>query len=198
MTYQCKQVDIGDKCIECLRSTSFGTGLFVNRLPADNDKYIGYLCPECNFQECDRCNEKIYVDDDCTPYDVYLDHEPSEFKDGAASFAPRATIGFASGGTGCNKTKPSLTVRTRLQSFANVAGSLNVPIGGRNCVQNCPVSAFKSSTAPSARVTNMELQTLDGCKTVAKDGANSKCCESIPTTAAPLPRALLTMTSANF
>jgi hypothetical protein len=24
MTYQCKQVDIGDKCIECFRSTSFG------------------------------------------------------------------------------------------------------------------------------------------------------------------------------
>ena len=37
---KCKQVDIGDKCIECMRSTVFGTGLFVNRLPADNDKYI--------------------------------------------------------------------------------------------------------------------------------------------------------------
>ena len=24
MTYKCKQVDIGDKCIECFRSTSFG------------------------------------------------------------------------------------------------------------------------------------------------------------------------------
>ena len=83
MTMQCKQVDIGDKCIECMRSTVFGSGLFVNRLPADNDKYIGYLCPECNFYDCDRCSEKIYVDDDCTPYDVYLDHEPSEFKDGA-------------------------------------------------------------------------------------------------------------------
>ena len=41
MTYQCKQVDIGDKCVECLKSTAFGTGLFVNRIPADNDKYIG-------------------------------------------------------------------------------------------------------------------------------------------------------------
>ena len=63
MTYQCKQVDIGDKCVECLRSTSFGSGLFVNRIPADNDEYIGWLCPECNFYECDRCNEKIYCDD---------------------------------------------------------------------------------------------------------------------------------------
>ena len=83
MTYQCKQVDIGDKCVECLRSTSFGSGLFVNRIPADNDEYIGWLCPECNFYECDRCDEKIYCDEDCTPYDVFGDLEPTEFSDGA-------------------------------------------------------------------------------------------------------------------
>ena len=83
MTMQCKQVDIGDKCIECLRSTSFGSGLFVNRLPADNDNYIGWLCPECNWYECDRCGKRIYEDEDCTPYDVYLAHEPTEFFDGA-------------------------------------------------------------------------------------------------------------------
>ena len=83
MIMQCKQVDIGDKCVDCLRSTSFGTGLFVNRIPADNDNYIGWLCPECNFHECDRCNEKIYCDEDCTPYDVYDSHEPTEFSDGA-------------------------------------------------------------------------------------------------------------------
>ena len=79
----CKQVDIGDKCIECMQSTVFGSGLFVNRLPADNDKYIGYLCPECNWHECDRCNEKIYLDEDCTPYDVYDSLEPTEFSDGS-------------------------------------------------------------------------------------------------------------------
>ena len=83
MTMQCKQVDIGDKCVECLRSTSFGSGLFVNRIPADNDNYIGWLCPECNFWECDRCNEKIYCDEDCTPYDVYDSLEPTGFSDGA-------------------------------------------------------------------------------------------------------------------
>ena len=83
MTYQCKQVDIGDKCVECLRLTSFGTGLFVNRIPADNDKYIGWLCPECNWHECDRCDEKIYCDEDCTPYDGYGNLEPTEFSDGA-------------------------------------------------------------------------------------------------------------------
>ena len=83
MTYQCKQVDIGDKCVECLKSTAFGTGLFVNRIPADNDEYIGWLCPECNWHECDRCDEKIYCDEDCTPYDVYDSLEPTEFFDGA-------------------------------------------------------------------------------------------------------------------
>ena len=80
---KCQQVDIGETCIECKKSVKWGTGLYVNRLPADNDKYIGYLCAECNFHECDRCNEKIYLDEDCTPYDVYQDHKPSEFKDGA-------------------------------------------------------------------------------------------------------------------
>ena len=84
MTMQCKQVDIGDKCVECLRSTSFGSGLFVNRIPADNDNYIGWLCPECNFHECDRCNKKIYCDEDFTPYDVYRPDEfVDEFDDGA-------------------------------------------------------------------------------------------------------------------
>ena len=83
MTYQCKQVDIGDKCVECLRSTSFGTGLFVNRIPADNDEYISWLCPECNWYECDRCDEKIYCDEDCTPYDVYDSVQINEFSDNA-------------------------------------------------------------------------------------------------------------------
>ena len=30
-----------------------------------------------------RWYNKIYDEDDCTPYDVYLDHEPTEFSDGA-------------------------------------------------------------------------------------------------------------------
>ena len=89
MTYQCKQVDIGDKCVECLRSTAFGTGLYVNRLSADNDKYIGWLCSECNWYPCDRCGQKIYLDEDFTPYDVYRPDEVhssvevAEFSDGA-------------------------------------------------------------------------------------------------------------------
>ena len=84
--FQCKKLDplvvgdIGDYCVECLQSTAFGTGRFVNRISADRDvedekgNYLGrrdgWLCAECNFTECDRCNEKIYCDEDITPYDV--------------------------------------------------------------------------------------------------------------------------------
>ena len=96
--FQCKKLDplvvgdIGDYCVDCLQSTALGTGRFVNRIPADRDvydgdKYIGnregWLCADCNWLECDRCDEKIYCDEDCTPYDVYQDHEPAEFSDGA-------------------------------------------------------------------------------------------------------------------
>ena len=83
--------DIGDYCVECLQSTAFGTGRFVNRIPADRDvedeegNYLGnrdgYLCPECNFWECDRCDEKIYCDEDITARDVY--GEARDFSDGA-------------------------------------------------------------------------------------------------------------------
>ena len=105
MSYQCKKLDlnvvgdIGNYCIDCLQDTSFGTGRFVNRIPADKwveDKdgnylgeRIGYLCPECNWHECDRCDEKIYCDEDFTPYDVYRPDEVhssvevTEFSDGA-------------------------------------------------------------------------------------------------------------------
>ena len=52
-----------------------------NEIPADNDKYIGWLCPECNWHECDRCDEKIYCDEDITAYDVF--DENKNFSDGA-------------------------------------------------------------------------------------------------------------------
>ena len=31
-------------CVECERDTSYGAGLFVNRIPADNGKLNGWLC----------------------------------------------------------------------------------------------------------------------------------------------------------
>jgi len=97
MTYQCKKLDpnvigdIGNYCVDCLQDTSVGTGRFVNRIPADrwvedeDGNYlgdrIGYLCAECNFWECDRCDEKIYCDEDITAYDVF--DENKNFSDGA-------------------------------------------------------------------------------------------------------------------
>ena len=96
---ECKKLDplvvgdIGDYCVDCLQSTAFGTGRFVNRIPADRDvedeegNYLGvrdgWLCPECNFWECDRCDEKIYCDEDITPNCVYLDPDITQFFDGA-------------------------------------------------------------------------------------------------------------------
>tara|TARA_Y100001960_G_scaffold331176_1_gene427351 strand:- start:1773 stop:1964 length:192 start_codon:yes stop_codon:yes gene_type:complete len=59
-----KLLGIGNKCVECMRDTSFGSGLFVNRIPADrqedinSDRIEGYLCGECvayaeeQFESC--------------------------------------------------------------------------------------------------------------------------------------------------
>ena len=85
-------VDMGDVCIECERDTSFGSGYFVNRLPADRmvedddgnetGQRIGFLCTDCSQIPCDRCGEGIYIDEDITCYDLY-GHEKPDFDDGA-------------------------------------------------------------------------------------------------------------------
>ena len=51
--------DIGDVCVECRGDTSFGSGLFVNRIPAGTDTEVGYLCAECQLVECWRCEEMV-------------------------------------------------------------------------------------------------------------------------------------------
>ena len=103
--FQCKKLDplvtgdIGSFCVECLQDTNFRdaegnqTFRFVNRIPADRDVYNeegevignreGWLCADCNWLECDRCDEKIYCDEDITPNCVYLDPDITEFFDGA-------------------------------------------------------------------------------------------------------------------
>jgi len=59
--------DIGNRCVDCGEDTAFGSGRFVNRIPADADyesiddqgKTIfadgeyrdGYLCPNCQLSE---------------------------------------------------------------------------------------------------------------------------------------------------
>ncbi len=43
-------INIGDKCVSCLRDSAFGSGRFVNRIPAENEEYEGYLCGNCVFE----------------------------------------------------------------------------------------------------------------------------------------------------
>mgnify|MGYP003137225404 CR=1 FL=1 len=56
-------------CVECKRSTQFGSGLFVNRISADDEEgNVGYMCPECQLIECEKCTQKVedgvhYLDD---------------------------------------------------------------------------------------------------------------------------------------
>jgi hypothetical protein len=96
-------MDIGNRCVNCGKDTSFGSGLFVNRIPADADyesdindeqgnpifadgEYRdGYLCPDCSVLPCDRCDEMIILDEDICPYDVYAKDDQrsrDEFSDG--------------------------------------------------------------------------------------------------------------------
>ena len=51
--------NIENKCVSCLKDTSFGSGRFVNRIPATNDKYEGYLCGDCVYEfEQEMDNER--------------------------------------------------------------------------------------------------------------------------------------------
>lgn len=66
--------DIGNRCVDCGKDTAFGSGRFVNRIPADADyesidnegniifaegEYRdGYLCPNCQISEEEFQKEK--------------------------------------------------------------------------------------------------------------------------------------------
>jgi len=87
--------DIGNRCVHCGSDTSFGSGLFVNRIPADADYQAedaegniifkegeyrdGYACSPCMALDCDRCDVSIPLDEDITADDCDL----MEFSDGA-------------------------------------------------------------------------------------------------------------------
>ena len=70
-------IDIGDKCVDCRQDTSFGTGRFVNRIPAFVDREVdgkwleldGYLCAECREMECEGKDCDYMVLDDYTIID---------------------------------------------------------------------------------------------------------------------------------
>jgi hypothetical protein len=84
-------VDIGNLCTSCGRDTSFGKGLFVNRIPSGSDAQIelqgidtdlfpdvdnpeaiiqitviGHMCADCQCWECDDCGnpmiEDVYIE----------------------------------------------------------------------------------------------------------------------------------------
>ena len=38
---------IGDNCVKCGKSTAWGSGIFVNRVPAYTDELEGYMCSGC-------------------------------------------------------------------------------------------------------------------------------------------------------
>jgi len=87
--------DIGNRCVHCGEDTAFGSGRFVNRIPADADYEAqddkgniifaegeyrdGYACAECMALPCDRCNELIPLDEDICASDVY-DPDDNGFK----------------------------------------------------------------------------------------------------------------------
>ena len=84
-----------DDCVRCGKDTSFGSGRFVNRLPASADYEViddsgnviyeegqyrdGYYCAECAARPCCRCDHMIPLDEDITAHDCGLD----EFTDGS-------------------------------------------------------------------------------------------------------------------
>ena len=56
-----KGINMGDACVYCENDTSFGSGRFVNRISAcvsqgiDDDEKEGYMCEECQSEDCDKC-----------------------------------------------------------------------------------------------------------------------------------------------
>jgi len=54
------QTNVGERCIECDASVRQGSGNYVNRIPASNDAKSGFLCTECQMEDCDRCGYPDY------------------------------------------------------------------------------------------------------------------------------------------
>lgn len=55
-----KHKPVTECCIECGDSVALGSGKYVNRIPADcgGTTAGGWLCSDCQLEECDRCEEK--------------------------------------------------------------------------------------------------------------------------------------------
>lgn len=49
--------DLGNLCVFCRRDTSWGSGRFVNRIPAETDDASGYVCVDCQTSEDDDISD---------------------------------------------------------------------------------------------------------------------------------------------
>ena len=58
------------KCVFCCHSIEWGSGRYVNRIPAGADDEEtgefrdGYACAECMTRECMMCNAEVSLDED--------------------------------------------------------------------------------------------------------------------------------------
>tara|TARA_R100000306_G_scaffold59357_1_gene58321 strand:+ start:683 stop:928 length:246 start_codon:yes stop_codon:yes gene_type:complete len=69
MDFNFPDIDLGNRCTSCGKDTSFGTGLFVNRIPSDADAELvlsgktyhvtveGYMCIECQTS-CEKTKKE--------------------------------------------------------------------------------------------------------------------------------------------
>lgn len=53
-------INVGEQCIYCDQSVALGSGLYVNRIPADDGERIGFMCAEC-------LDDAEKLADDCRP-----------------------------------------------------------------------------------------------------------------------------------
>ena len=55
-------IDAGNLCIYCDRDTYWGSGRFVNRIPADDGERDGWMCEECQHgddEDDDGMDERV-------------------------------------------------------------------------------------------------------------------------------------------
>lgn len=56
--------NIGEHCTHCGRNVSWGSGLFVNRVPSGwseglgTPELVGYMCADCQMETCETCGEE--------------------------------------------------------------------------------------------------------------------------------------------
>lgn len=127
--YTGKELNLESMCLYCGKDTEFGSGSFVNRVGAtrsvtdfsadlldgtvkpdemsklkgvsmtDYDTVDGWMCDECQYMECAKCDGKVYPDDEvkdeeygetyhreCLPFDEWSeeDKEYAAMEDGSA------------------------------------------------------------------------------------------------------------------